>query len=68
MIAGFRCGVVFEYHSDGQLETWWAFTGGAEGAIPDGGLVMDGVGNHRSECSWERAECEVSVGGGKTAG
>ncbi len=39
------CGTVFELAPDGKFTVLHTFTGGNDGAGPDGGLVMDDAGN-----------------------
>jgi uncharacterized repeat protein (TIGR03803 family) len=43
--ANIGCGVVFKIAPDGTETTLHAFQGGTDGAVPSGGLVMDGTGN-----------------------
>jgi uncharacterized repeat protein (TIGR03803 family) len=42
---GFGCGIVFKLDTSGQLTALYKFTGGADGAEPRGGLVLDEEGN-----------------------
>ena len=39
------CGVVFEVNANGQEKVLHYFTGGADGALPIGGLIRDEAGN-----------------------
>jgi uncharacterized repeat protein (TIGR03803 family) len=41
----FGCGTVFKITSSGAEQTLYAFTGGADGATPDAGLIDDSAGN-----------------------
>ncbi|MGO4880231.1 MAG: choice-of-anchor tandem repeat GloVer-containing protein [Bryobacteraceae bacterium] len=41
----YGCGVVFKVDTDGNETVLHAFTGGADGAYPSGGLVLDSAGN-----------------------
>jgi uncharacterized repeat protein (TIGR03803 family) len=42
---GGGCGVVFKLDTGGNETVLHSFTGGADGAFPQGGLVMDALGN-----------------------
>jgi uncharacterized repeat protein (TIGR03803 family) len=39
------CGTIFKLSPQGELATLHAFTGGSDGAAPDGGLIFDAAGN-----------------------
>jgi uncharacterized repeat protein (TIGR03803 family) len=39
------CGTIFKVNAKGKLEVLYNFTGGADGAFPQGPLVRDGQGN-----------------------
>jgi len=39
------CGVVFKIDSRHVLTVLHTFTGGTDGAIPEGGLLLDATGN-----------------------
>jgi uncharacterized repeat protein (TIGR03803 family) len=41
---GGTCGVVFKLDTSGTETVLHTFTGGSDGAFPDGGLVMDAAG------------------------
>jgi len=42
---GYGCGVVFEVTPDGREKVLYAFAGGSDGALPQGGLIRDRHGN-----------------------
>ena len=42
---GFGCGVVFKLDPSGNETVLYSFTGGADGAIPEAGLIRDAAGN-----------------------
>jgi uncharacterized repeat protein (TIGR03803 family) len=43
--SGYGCGTVFELDATGNLTVLHTFTGGTDGANPDGGVVRDAAGN-----------------------
>jgi uncharacterized repeat protein (TIGR03803 family) len=44
-LCDFGCGTVFKLDSNGKLTVLHAFTGGADGGLPEAGLVQDNAGN-----------------------
>ena len=42
---GGGCGVIFKIDANGHESTLYAFTGGADGGVPYGGLIRDSKGN-----------------------
>lgn len=43
--SGYGCGTVYRMAADGTLTVLYAFTGGTDGATPQGGLLLDNAGN-----------------------
>jgi uncharacterized repeat protein (TIGR03803 family) len=41
----YGCGTVFKLNQAGKLTVLHSFTGGADGAVPNGGLIRDAAGN-----------------------
>ena len=42
---GSGCGVVFKVSKSGKETVLYSFTGGADGGVPNGGLIWDAKGN-----------------------
>jgi uncharacterized repeat protein (TIGR03803 family) len=58
------CGVVFKLDTTGKETVLHTFTGGTDGAWPEGGLVMDAAGNlYGTAISGGDLNCEPSYGG-----
>jgi uncharacterized repeat protein (TIGR03803 family) len=57
---GDTCGVVFKLDTTGKETVLHTFTGGADGALPYAGLVMDGHGNLYGTTQGGGASCYTS--------
>jgi uncharacterized repeat protein (TIGR03803 family) len=58
------CGVVFKLDTSGKETVLHSFTGGADGLAPDGGLVMDALGNIYGTAGYGGdLNCEPTYGG-----
>jgi uncharacterized repeat protein (TIGR03803 family) len=61
---GDNCGVVFKLDTAGNETVLHAFSGGTDGAAPDGGLVMDASGNlYGTTESGGDTQCQPTRGG-----
>jgi uncharacterized repeat protein (TIGR03803 family) len=64
---GASCGTIFKLDTKGNETVLHTFTGGKDGAAPNGGLIMDGSGNlygttnqgGDSSCGWRGHGCGV---------